>query len=197
MEAANRRLAAVLRHAGAAGESAAGPEPSAAGSGLQALDARPASLLSDAQVQEFIRSGWMSIGPDQIGLSPDHVEKIYEDGCAWHDGGGTSHDDLNSAMPGLQDVCRSPAVHGALRSLLGQGYMLHPHGGFHPKPAGSGGQTFHKYGPRGPVMELTFAHLLTSGVRAETGSSLVAATASAITAPSICSSSFIRRRRRS
>ena len=149
--AANRRLAAVLRHAGAAGESAAAP---AAGSGLQALDAQPASLLSDAQVQEFIRSGWMSIGPDQIGLSPDHVEKIYEDGCAWHDGGGTSHDDLNSAMPGLQDVCRSPAVHGALRSLLGQGYMLHPHGGFHPKPAGSGGQTFHKYGPRGPVIRL-------------------------------------------
>ena len=151
MEAANRRLAAVLRHAGAAAEGAAAPAP---GSGLAALDARPASLLSDAQVQEFIRSGWMSIGPDQIGLSPDHVEKIYSDGCAWHDGGGTSHDDLNSAMPGLQDVCRSPAVHGALRSLLGQGYMLHPHGGFHPKPAGSGGQTFHKYGPHRSLIRL-------------------------------------------
>ena len=144
MAATNRRLLAVLRHV-TASESAAAAGSGLQGSGLQALDERPASLLSDAQVQEFIRSGWMSIGPDQIGLPADHVEKIYADGCAWHDGPeGTSHDDLNSAMPGLQDVCRSPAVHGALRSLLGQGYMLHPHGGFHPKPAGSGGQTFHK-----------------------------------------------------
>ena len=49
-------------------------------------------------------------------------------------------------LQGLQDVCRSPAVHGALQSLLGKGYMLHPHGGFHAKPAGSGGQSFHKDG---------------------------------------------------
>ena len=31
-------------------------------------------------------------------------------------------DNLLSEMPALQDVCRSPAVHGALRSLLGEGY---------------------------------------------------------------------------
>jgi hypothetical protein len=92
----------------------------------------------------------MSIGPEAIGLPSSHVRQIYEDGCAWHDGprdpGIHAHDNLLSEMPGLQDVCRSPAVHGALQSLLGNGYMLHPHGGFHPKPAGSGGQTFHKDG---------------------------------------------------
>ena len=109
----------------------------------------------------------MSIGPDEIGLAPQTVEQIYADGCRWHDNArdaiedprtGRVHpmssDNLLSEMPGLQDVCRSPAVHGALQSLLGKGYMLHPHGGFHPKPAGSGGQTFHKYGPRGPVIRL-------------------------------------------
>ena len=34
----------------------------------------------------------------------------------------------------------------ALRSLLGEGYVLHPHGGVHAKPPGSVGQSFHKDG---------------------------------------------------
>ena len=76
----------------------------------------------------------MSIGPDEIGLAPQTVEQIYADGCRWHDNArdaiedprtGQVHpmssDNLLSEMPGLQDVCRSPAVHGALQSLLGKG----------------------------------------------------------------------------
>ena len=54
-------------------------------------------------------------------------------------------------LPSVQDVCRSPAVRGALTSLIGEGYTLHPHGGFHPREAREGtpglpGQGFHKDG---------------------------------------------------
>lgn len=136
---APRRLSCISRHVVAATPPL--PEPRARAQSL--LESRPAKLLSDTEVQEFIRSGWMSIGPEAIGLPSSHVRQIYEDGCAWHDGprkpGIHAHDNLLSEMPGLQEVCRSPAVHGALQSLLGHGYMLHPHGGFHPKPAGSRG----------------------------------------------------------
>jgi hypothetical protein len=136
---APRRLSCISRHVVAATPPL--PEPRARAQCL--LESRPAKLLSDTEVQEFIRSGWMSIGPEAIGLPSSHVRQIYEDGCAWHDGprkpGIHAHDNLLSERPGLQEVCRSPAVHGALQSLLGHGYMLHPHGGFHPKPAGSRG----------------------------------------------------------
>ena len=121
--------------------------------------ARPATLLDDGEVQDFIRSGWMSLSPEQVGLPSETVGEIYAQGCRWFENGGAetpdpvtgrvhplSSDNLLSEMPGLQEVCRSPAVHGALQSLLGEGYILHPHGGFHGKPAGSVGQTFHKDG---------------------------------------------------
>ena len=129
---APRRLSCISRHVVAATPPL--PEPRARAQSL--LESRPAKLLSDTEVQEFIRSGWMSIGPEAIGLPSSHVRQIYEDGCAWHDGprkpGIHAHDNLLSEMPGLQEVCRSPAVHGALQSLLGHGYMLTRMGGSTP-----------------------------------------------------------------
>ena len=160
MDRSCRRLESVQRGLYGGRRHAAHTEPAAAESTADpAMDSRPAKLLSDRDVREFIRSGWMSLGPDEIGLPPAQVEQIHRDGCRWFDNArdeiadpatGVVHplssDNLLSEMPGLQDVCRSPAVHGALRSLLGEGYVLHPHGGFHAKPPGSVGQWFHKDG---------------------------------------------------
>jgi hypothetical protein len=163
MQPSYRRLESVLRGVDGGRRHSPHNEPAAAVAAPSladpAMDSRPAKLLSDRDVQEFIRSGWMSLGPEEIGLPPAQVEQIHRDGCRWFDNArdeiadpatGVVHplssDNLLSEMPGLQDVCRSPAVHGALRSLLGEGYVLHPHGGFHAKPPGSVGQSFHKDG---------------------------------------------------
>ena len=150
-----RRLGRMARHVGGGTTeptTTAAQGRASASSSLSDADGATAQLLSDAQVQSFIRCGWMSLGPDSIGLSPAEVEEIRADGIRWFDDSrsGTpaadgkvhplSSDNLLSEMPGLQKVCRSGAVRGALQSLLGKGYMLHPHGGFHAKPPGSGGQ---------------------------------------------------------
>ena len=93
---APRRLSCISRHVVAATPPL--PEPRARAQSL--LESRPAKLLSDTEVQEFIRSSWMSIGPEAIGLPSSHVRQIYEDGFAWHDGprkpGIHAHDNLLS-----------------------------------------------------------------------------------------------------
>ena len=45
-------------------------------------------------------------------------------------------------LPELTDVSRSPTIHGALHSILGPGYAMHPHRALHT--GGGNDQQFHK-----------------------------------------------------
>ena len=53
--------------------------------------------------------------------------------------GDRRHNPLNNILPlvpELQVVLESPAVRGALTSILGNGYVMHPHRHCHPNFAG-------------------------------------------------------------
>ena len=88
----------------------------------------PPKLLDDEAVKSFIMKGWMSISPEQVGLPRATMQTIYDKMSALHDDknkkiGENSH----SAVPEIHDVMAQPAVVGALQSLLGKDYSLHPH----------------------------------------------------------------------
>jgi hypothetical protein len=96
--------------------------------------ARP-RLLSDAAVQSFIMKGWMSIPPEEIGLPRAFHQTVYDKMSALHDeavesgveGGKKIGENTHSHTPEVYEVMRTPAVAGALQSILGEGYGLHPH----------------------------------------------------------------------
>jgi hypothetical protein len=117
-------------------------------------------LLSDSEVKRFIISGWHILEGPQLGLDPSVHDANYRDGLAFDTEAAGSREswtealerrapliaeNMTSRAPSLRGVCSSPAVVGALESLLGQGYALHPHTFLH-KTTSSSDQQFHKDG---------------------------------------------------
>ena len=99
-------------------------------------------LLNDEQIRHFIVNGYVNVTADvPVGLH----ETIYHKTDALFAGavdfrGDRRHNPLNNILPlvpELQVVLESPAVRGALTSILGNGYVMHPHRHCHPNFAGS------------------------------------------------------------
>ena len=94
-------------------------------------------LLSDGEVQEFIKSGFITLPGPTLGLPAEVHARIDDAGQKFLQAekadaeaggkGGMNADNLNAAVPEIRTVVKSPRVDGALRSLLGDGYALHPH----------------------------------------------------------------------
>jgi hypothetical protein len=108
---------------------------------------RPLKLLDDDAVKSFIMKGWMKISPEEVGLPRAFMQTIYDKMSALHDDthkkiGENSH----SAVPEIHDVMAQPAVAGALQSLLGKDYSLHPHTFTHIKDDIGADQDWHKDG---------------------------------------------------
>ena len=99
-------------------------------------------LLNDEQIRHFIVNGYTNVTADV----PTHIhETIYEKTDELFAGaadfrGDRQHNPLNNILPlvpELQVVLESPEVRGALTSILGNGYVMHPHRHCHPNFAGS------------------------------------------------------------
>ncbi|MDE0688571.1 MAG: HEAT repeat domain-containing protein [Candidatus Poribacteria bacterium] len=99
-------------------------------------------LLGDEQIRHFIVNGYVNVTADV----PTHIhETIYDKTDELFDGstdfrGDRQHNPLNNILPlvpELQVVLESPEVRGALTSILGNGYVMHPHRHCHPNFAGS------------------------------------------------------------
>jgi hypothetical protein len=114
-----RRLAALAQHVASA-PAAAAARPYAA---LGALANEPLNLLNDAQMQEFIGQGFLTLGLDDLG--PNFHEYIYERAKAEF---GPENNGLRGTggsterIPELVTMVNSPTVAGALVSLLGPEY---------------------------------------------------------------------------
>ena len=99
-------------------------------------------LLNDEQIRHFIVNGYVNVTADV----PIHIHEIIYDktdalfaGAADFRGDG-QHNPLNNILPlvpELQFVLESPEVRGALTSILGNGYVMHPHRHCHPNFSGS------------------------------------------------------------
>lgn len=99
-------------------------------------------LLNDEDIRHFIVNGYVNVTADV----PTHIhETIYDKTDELFAGaidfrGDRQHNPLNNILPlvpELQMVLESPEVRGALTSLLGNGYVMHPHRHCHPNFAGS------------------------------------------------------------
>ncbi len=99
-------------------------------------------LLNDEQIRHFIVNGYVNVTADV----PTHIhETIYNKTDELFAGaadfrGDRQHNPLNNILPlvpELQVVLESSEVRGALTSVLGNGYVMHPHRHCHPNFAGS------------------------------------------------------------
>ena len=99
-------------------------------------------LLNDEQIRHFIVNGYVNVTADV----PTHIhETIYDKTDELFAGatdfrGDRQHNPLNNILPvvpELQVVLESSEVRGALTSILGNGYVMHPHRHCHPNFLGS------------------------------------------------------------
>lgn len=98
-------------------------------------------LLTDTQVQAFLRDGYLTVDAD---LPADFHAGLLDQISALFTTEGNPGNDILPRVPQLHKVLAHPRVHGALTSLLGPDYLLHPHRHCHLNPAGSDGQRMHQ-----------------------------------------------------
>ena len=113
----------------------------------------PPGQLDEAQLRRFIASGYHVVRPEHLqgGVRSSLHEELYRDGLAFLEdvkaGAVCNGENVNSRVPGLRELLHAPAVAGALRSLLGPGYIMHPHTFLHGGSAFAGrDQDYHKDG---------------------------------------------------
>ena len=98
-------------------------------------------LLDDAAMRRFIVDGYLQVQAD---LPAAFHQRI----CARIDAElarkGNPGDDILPHVPEIGQVFDTPSVRGALTSLLGPDYAIHPHRHCHDLGPGAGGQHWHK-----------------------------------------------------
>ena len=117
--------------------------------GVSTLEQRPSLLqdaalkrLSDEQVRTFIANGYLTLQPD---LPAEFHREMFErfSGLIGSDNDYNPGNNLLPVVPELQLVFDDPVIKGALASVLGEGYMMHPHRVLHDNPPGSHPQLWH------------------------------------------------------
>ena len=91
------------------------------------MDSKPV-LLSDEQVRSFIVNGMLVLKPEidkSIHSEINSLLAYSSQNESWHG------NNLISRIPLTHKVLRSPIIHGALVSLAGPNYYLHPHRALH------------------------------------------------------------------
>ena len=99
-------------------------------------------LLSDEQVRSFLANGHLALQPEL----PAQFHREMFDRFAELIGDDNDHNPGNHLLPvvpELQLVFDDPVIKGALTSVLGDDYMMHPHRVLHDNPSGSDQQVWH------------------------------------------------------
>ena len=100
-------------------------------------------LLTDAQMQRFIAHGYLCL---QTELPESFHKDIFErfDALIGADAKLNPGNNLLPAVPALNAIFADPVVRGALTSVVGPDYVMHPHRALHNNPPGSDAQRMHK-----------------------------------------------------
>ena len=117
--------------------------------GVSTLEQRPSllqdetpRLLSDEQVRTFIANGYLTLQPDlPAEFHKEMFDRFVE--IIGNDNDDNPGNNLLPLVPELQLVFDDPVIKGALTSVLGDGYMMHPHRVLHDNPPGSDPQLWH------------------------------------------------------
>ena len=99
------------------------------------------TYLNDRTVREFITHGYTLVQSD---LPPEFHHAVCAKLDATLKAEGNLGNNVLPRIPEIGQVFTSPSVHGALHSLLGPGYSMHPHRYCHLNRPGSQGQDWHK-----------------------------------------------------
>lgn len=89
---------------------------------------KPPVLLDDERVREFIRCGFLRLVPDVPAALHDEVDSLLRHACERETWYGNN---ILPRVPRMHAVLDCPVVRGALISLLGEDYYLHPHRAVH------------------------------------------------------------------
>ena len=110
------------------------------------------ALLEDEQTTRYLRDGFVVLSASE--LEVDFHTAMYDAACEVHDearaiGGDSNHlqvigDNLRARIPPLESFLYGPTVQGALTSILGDDFVLHPHHFVHE--ATTADQSFHQDG---------------------------------------------------
>ena len=98
-------------------------------------------LLRDNDIRKFITDGYVQVN---AGLPIDFHQNLCRNIETVFKEEGNPGNNILPRIPDLQRVFDQPAVRGALTSLLGPGYFMHPHRYCHLNKPGSSGQLWHK-----------------------------------------------------
>ena len=98
-------------------------------------------LLSDAEMQQFIAQGYVQVQAD---FPDDFHTEVCRQIDAVLEAEGNPGNNIAPRIPAIAEVFAHPAVRGALTSILGAGYLMHPHRYCHLNSPGSDGQSWHK-----------------------------------------------------
>ena len=85
-------------------------------------------LLEDEQVRSFVANGFLRLAPDVSPSLHAEVDALLRDAV---ENEGWYGNNILARVPKLHDVIECPVVRGALESLAGPGYCLHPHRAVH------------------------------------------------------------------
>ena len=108
-----------------------------------AANSQTAPLLSDRQMQDFIRNGYVTV---QTSLPDEFHASICRQTDALLGAEPNPGNNLLPRIPELSRMLADPAVHGALTSILGPGYLLDDHRYCHANQPGSEPQRIHQDG---------------------------------------------------
>ena len=86
-------------------------------------------LLNDDQVHDFIANGFLRLEPDVAETLHKNIARDIE--FAIEKENGSYGNNIVSRVPALWDIIRSRRIDGALKSLLGPNYYVHPHRAIH------------------------------------------------------------------
>jgi hypothetical protein len=99
--------------------------------------------LDDRAMQGFIRDGYVVVQPE---LDADFHQHVFDSIDHVFEAEGNPGNNLMARISAIGKVWSDPAVDGAMQSILGRGYYMHPHRHCHYRPPGGEGQTLHKDG---------------------------------------------------
>jgi HEAT repeat protein len=100
-------------------------------------------LLTDAQMRQFLANGYLVL---QTALPKSFHDQIFQrfDDLIGDDRHENPGNNLLPLVPEINAVFEDAVVKGALTSVLGPDYIMHPHRALHKNPPGSPIQHFHK-----------------------------------------------------
>ena len=85
-------------------------------------------LLNDDQIRSFIVDGFISLRPD---VDPEVNDDIHRSLKVSSEKESPHGNNVLSRVPKMHEVLRCATINGALVSLLGPDYLLHPHRALH------------------------------------------------------------------